>query len=66
MIAAPTAPSATKAWATFRARAAMAGHTAIKVENGWITVGRWGRTLSFATLGEAESWLDRMLVGGRP
>lgn len=65
MIAAPTAPSPEKAWATFRARAAMAGHTAIKAESGWITVGRWGRTLSFATLGEAESWLDRILVGGR-
>lgn len=55
-----------KAWSNFRARAALAGHVATKDAAGWITVSRWGHTKSFAAMTEAETWLDRVVSGGRP
>lgn len=60
MNATPTV-STEKSWSTFRARAALAGHSAVKNERGWITVGRWGRTLTFHSLAQAEAWLSRVL-----
>lgn len=64
-VAAPISPAA-KAWGTFQARAAVAGHTAIKSGGGWITVSRWGRSMTFKSLAEAETWLDRIVSGGSP
>lgn len=49
MNATPTT-STEKGWSTFRVRAALAGHSAVKDERGWITVGRWGRTQTFHSL----------------
>lgn len=61
-VIAPLCPDE-KAWATFQARAALAGHTATKDVAGWIVVSRWGTTLSFASMVEAEIWLGYVIGG---
>lgn len=58
-ITAPLGPNE-KAWVTFQARAALAGHTTTRDASGWITVSRWGRTISFEHVGTASAWLNRV------
>lgn len=56
-----TSPSPAKAWATLQARAALAGHTATRDAAGWVTLARWGRSVSFQDVGAASAWLDRVI-----
>lgn len=64
MITTSAAISPEKAWATLRARAALAGHTCTRDTSGWVTMSRWGHTVTFEDLGTASAWLDRIVSGG--
>lgn len=52
------------AFARLKTRAAKAGHTATRDAAGWVTLSRWGHTISFEDVGTATDWLDRALIGG--
>lgn len=53
-------PELDKRLANLAARAALAGHVCTRDANGGITLARWGRAMSFGSLGEAEAWLVRV------
>lgn len=54
------------AFARLKTRAARAGHTAMRDAPGWVTLSRWGRTVSFDDVGTAAAWLDRVIGGATP
>lgn len=64
MIAAPTAPTqALMAFARLKARAEKAGHTCNRDASGWVTLSRWGHSVTFEDVGTASQWLDRVIGG---
>lgn len=57
-------PEPDKSLANLAARAALAGHVCTRDANGAITLARWGRSMTFDNVQDAESWLARV-VGKR-
>lgn len=53
-------PDDAKRWSTLQARAALAGHQCHLDGAGRIVLSRWGRSMTFGSLGEAEAWLARI------
>lgn len=53
-------PEAAKGMATLAARAALAGHVCARDSTGQIVMSRWGRSMSFASVHEAEAWLAKV------
>lgn len=64
MIAAPTSPTqALMAFARLKARAEKAGHTCNRDASGWVTLSRWGCSVTFEDVSTASQWLDRVIGG---
>lgn len=51
-------------WAALKARAETAGHSCSRDAAGWVTMSRWGRSVTFEDVGTASQWLDRVVAGG--
>lgn len=51
------------AFARLKTRAAKAGHTTARDSGGWVTLSRWGRSVTFEDVSAASAWLDRVIGG---